>query len=158
MVVVSGERTVKERWKKRDKCLPSFIGKKVRFDRTVLFYRKLREDDESDNGDNDDGNEVFRTPARKRDISDVRTVSGGRSRSKKWEHVVRWYWYLDAFISNRWNRDLPHLPVKDIGKFKIVIATLTIITIIFGTVKKASIKNLLSIKHDGNLRTHPPTP
>jgi hypothetical protein len=47
--------------------------------------------------------------------------------------------------------------VKDLGKFKIVIATLTIITIIFGTVKKASIKHLLSIKYDGNLRTHPPT-
>jgi hypothetical protein len=41
------------------------------------------EDDESDNDDNDDSNEAFRTPARKRDISDVRTVSGGRSRSKK---------------------------------------------------------------------------
>jgi hypothetical protein len=46
MVVVSG----KESGKKREKCLPSFIGKKVRFDRTVLFYSKLRKQSVKDSG------------------------------------------------------------------------------------------------------------
>ena len=66
----------KESGKKREKCLLSFIGKKVQFDRTALFYCKLRKQS-----------------------------------------------------------------VKD-GFWDKVIATLTIITIIFGTVKKASIKHL----------------
>ena len=44
--VVSG----KESGKKREKCLPSFMGKKVRFDRTVLFYSKLRKQSVKDFG------------------------------------------------------------------------------------------------------------
>ena len=44
--VVSG----KESGKKREKCLPSFMGKKVRFDRTVLFYSKLRKQSVKDSG------------------------------------------------------------------------------------------------------------
>ena len=47
VVVVSG----KESGKKREKCLTlSFIGKKVRFDRTALFYCKLRKQSVKDSG------------------------------------------------------------------------------------------------------------
>ena len=47
IVVVSG----KESGKKREKCLTlSFIGKKVRFDRTALFYCKLRKQSVKDSG------------------------------------------------------------------------------------------------------------
>jgi hypothetical protein len=46
-VVVSG----KESGKKREKCLTlSFIGKKVRFDRTALFYCKMRKQSVKDSG------------------------------------------------------------------------------------------------------------
>ena len=40
----------KERGKKRDKCLPSFIGKKVRFVRTIFFYTKLKKQSVKDLG------------------------------------------------------------------------------------------------------------
>jgi hypothetical protein len=47
IVVVSA----KESGKKREKCLTlSFIGKKVRFDRTALFYCKMRKQSVKDSG------------------------------------------------------------------------------------------------------------